>query len=722
MASDVGAPPLADVRVLDRTTEIAGPYCTKLLADAGADVVKVEPDGGDPLRRWRSGALFEFLNRAKRADPLEGWRPHILVVDERVDVAALHAADPALVVVTITPFGTDGPWADRPATEFTLQAWCGSTGNRGLPEAPPIAAGGRIGEWVTGTYAAVGALAALREARRSGHGDHVDVAMLDCMAITMAPYPTVYASFLGWPDVTGTMRTIEVPSIEPTKDGFAVFTTNSAQQFADFLVMIGRPDLLEDSGLVKVHTRFARRAEFLEHVHRYTEARTTAEVLEDAAEYRVPSGPVHNGATVTEFEQFVARGVFEDLDGFVQPRIPYRISGPPAPPATLQARPSPWQLPLTGLRVVDCTGWWAGPAVTHMLGCLGADVIKVEAAARPDGMRLTSTRYPPAEQWWEWGPIFHAVNTGKRSLTLDLTTPEGARVFEALLETADLFVENYTPRVMEQFGFDWDRVHALNSRLIMVRMPAFGLDGPWRDRTGFAQTMEALTGLAWVTGPADGPPVLVRGAGDPIAAMHGVVAVFVALSERDGDGIGRLVESTMVEAVLNVAAEQVVEYRATGEVLGRTGNDGPPGVVQGVFRAAGEDVWLALTAATEPQTSALGALLGGAALADWSAARDVDEAVTTLLDAGIPAAAVVPAREIGANAQLQHRHLFEDEHHPVTGVHPIPSLPFRFGRVERWTPRPSPTLGQHNDELLTELGFAADIQSLRSRSVIGDHL
>src|SRR4029077_13279631 len=170
---------LHGARVLDRTTQIAGPYCTKLLADAGADVVKVESPGGDPLRGWRSGGLFEFLNASKRsvfgsdADLVEG--ADVLVADERLDVAPLRAATPSLVVVTITPFGCDGPWAGRPATEFTLQASCGSIGNRGLPDEPPLAAGGRIGEWLAATYAALCSIAALREARRSGVGEHVDV-------------------------------------------------------------------------------------------------------------------------------------------------------------------------------------------------------------------------------------------------------------------------------------------------------------------------------------------------------------------------------------------------------------------------------------------------------------------------------------------------------------------------------------------------------------------
>src|SRR4029453_15942904 len=180
-------------------------YCTKLLADAGADVVKVEPAAGDPMRSWTSGALFEFLHTSKRcvvgapgdAAVVELCTRADIVVESgppgAFDVAALQARNPATVVVSISPFGQDGPWRDRAATEFTLQAWCGSTGSRGDPERPPVAAGGRIGEWVAGTYAAVAAMAAWRTARRTGQGEHIDVALLDAMALTMNTYTSVFA-------------------------------------------------------------------------------------------------------------------------------------------------------------------------------------------------------------------------------------------------------------------------------------------------------------------------------------------------------------------------------------------------------------------------------------------------------------------------------------------------------------------------------------------------
>ncbi len=546
---------LNGVRVVDCTTEIAGPYCSKLLADAGADVVKVEPPAGDPLRHWGSGALFEYLNASKRSvrgEALElATSADILVSGQRVDAAALWAENPSLVVVVITPFGCTGPWSDRPSTEFTLQAACGSIGQRGLPDLPPLSAGGRLGEWLSGTYAALGAVAAHREAVRSGVGELIDVAMLDCMAVSMVTYPSVFASFAGWPKAAGTGRTIEVPSIEPTQDGYFVVTTNSAQQFQDFLLMIERPDLMDDPDLPQVAKRFRRREEFLSAVHQYTTQHTTAEVLEAAALLRIPAGPLLNGSTMTEFEQFVARWRLRARSLRTVPPTPRSLSCLGRGAAAVRRRPgsrsarridrlgaSPgdrqwrqnrhgtrvdddgWRLPLAGVRIVDCTAWWAGPVTTAALAALGADVIKVESLTRPDNMRFASTRPSSEDRWWEWGPIFHAANTGKRGVTFDLSRPEGAEMLERLLRTADILVENFTPRVMEQFGFDWDRVHALNGELIMVRMPAFGLDGPWRDRTGFAQTMECLTGMSWLTGFADGPPVLVRGACDPLAGMH----------------------------------------------------------------------------------------------------------------------------------------------------------------------------------------------------------
>jgi len=790
---------LDGMRVVDLSTEIAGPYCTKLLADAGADVVKVELPGGDPLREWRSGALFEFLHTSRRSVTGAPDDEHVLELCAVADIVVesgppgqwrsrgleaggVRERNPGLVVVSLTPFGQDGPWAEWAATEFTLQAWCGSIATRGLPEAPPVAAGGRIGDWVSGTYAAVAALGAWLQATRTGRGEHIDVAKFDCMALTMNTYTSVFAEFLGWPPMRRPTRSIEIPSIEPSKDGYVAFTTNSAQQFADFLLLIGRPDMIEDADLANAMGRFKRRDETLAMSHAHTLERTTAELLEEATLLRIPSGPVGNGAVVTGFDQFVESGTFvENPRGrFVQPRVPYRISDLESRPFTASpdlgehdgtidwaprdrapidlpgvartgaARndsPGVDDRPLAGLRVLDCTAWWAGPAATHMLACLGADVIKVESVTRPDLMRYTSTKRPPADRWWEWGPLFHGANINKRGITVDLTRPEGRDLLLRLSESADVLLENFTPRVMEQFDLGWDVLHERNPRLVMVRLPAYGLSGPWRERTGFAQTMEAITGMAWVTGWPDGPPLLPRGACDPLAAMHAVFATMLALRDRAASGEGHLVEVTMIEAALNIAAEQVVEYGATGTLLGRNGNRGPNAAPQNLYPCAGDEEWLALAIATDEQWAALRKVLDEPAwatdhaldtamgrfaahdaidehLGRWCEAQDARELAEMLASHGIPAGYVEDARNIAHNPQLDARGFLEVEEHPVTGPHPIPMVPFRYdGRAGRtWTYRASPTLGEHNDEILGgELGLTADeLAALRAESIIGE--
>jgi crotonobetainyl-CoA:carnitine CoA-transferase CaiB-like acyl-CoA transferase len=773
VSAGTNARPVLDrVAVLDRSTGIAGSYCTKLLADAGADVVKVERGEGDPLRRHGTGALFEFLNASKRSvtdDAGLAASADVLVCNEPPTEAELCDADPALVVVTITPFGLRGPWVGRPWTEFTLQAACGSTGNRGLPERPPLAAGGRIGEWVAGTYAALGALAASGEARRSGQGELVDVAILDCMAVTMTTYPSVFASFFGWPPLSGTGRSIQIPSIEPSSDGCVVFTANSAQQFEDFLVLMERPDLLEDRELAMVGKRFARRTEFLEAVRRHTRTRTSAELLEEAAAFRIPAAPVLDAAGVLAFEHFAARGVFTPSPSgrFAQPRVPYRIDGVPSRPFApapdrgaddgavrwrgrvargASAGQEKWRLPLDGLKVVDLTAWWAGPTATLALAALGAEVVKVESVARPDQMRLSATRHPPTDAWWEWGPIFHAANISKRDVTLDLRSEEGLTLLGRLIDTADVLVENFTPRVVDHFGLDFESLRARNPGLIMVRMPSFGLDGPWRDRTGFAQTMEAVSGLAWRTGFEDDLPTLVLGVCDPLAGAHAAYATLLALRARERTGEGMLVESVMVESALNVAAEAIVEHGAGGPAPRRLGNRGPDAAPQGLYPGSAEDSWVAIAVETDAQWDALVATLGAPAWATdealhtaagrrarhdvldehlraWTADRTAEDSATALSAAGVPAEVVIAARDVVHNPQLADRGLFEVEDHPVTGAHLVPTLPFRFGRVASWLRAPSPTLGQHNDDVLAAIGVDADERdALRDRAVIGERL
>ncbi len=406
---------LQGLRVLDLSDGVAGAYCTKLLADAGADVVRVEGSTSRHQGPWAAPGLFDYLATSKRSVSTARGRElvraaDIVIAGSDFAVDAARSESPTLVVVTISPFGRSGPWAGRAASEFTLQAACGSIGGRGLPGKEPLAAGGRLGEWLAGLYSAVGALALCIHASHRGTGDHADVAVLDCMAVGMVTFPSVFAEFAtscGRPPMGAASRRIEVPSIEPTSDGFVNFTTNSAQQFADFALLIGHPELAGDERYARMTPRFEHRDEFWAMTRAYTTTRTTAQVLEEAGVLRIPVAPVLDGSSIPQFEQFVARGVLVDHPSgrFRQPRVPYRIDGL-APPAfrsvaepgehddevEWEPRPVPAPvnddaLPLDGVRVVDLTSWWAGPCATQVLGFLGADVIKVESTVRPDLMR-----------------------------------------------------------------------------------------------------------------------------------------------------------------------------------------------------------------------------------------------------------------------------------------------------------------------------------------------
>ena len=676
---------------------------------------------------------------------------------------------PALVRLSISPFGRRGPYADRPWTEFTLQAESGSLGRRGLPSQPPVQAGGRITDWVGGTFAAVAALAAVQRAQHLGQGEDIDFSLHECLTIAGCTYADLMQRLSGQP-LRIPHRTVEIPSIEPTANGWVGFNTNSRAQYQAFLNLIERPDLLDDAELASVAGRKSRMDEWNELVRSYTRAHPTEEIVSRASRLRIPVAPVCDGASVVEHEHFRARGVFvNNPDGtFIQPRPPYLINGsspeirskaPSLGEHTGRIEPRPGDrptrssteragLPLEGVRVLDCTAWWAGPTATQMLANLGADVIHLESIQRIDGMRMIALIFGPRECWWEQSTVYLSANTNKRNLTLDLANPVGLDLARKLIASCDVVVENFSPRVFEKFGLGWDAVHELNPRTILVRMPAFGLDGPWRDNVGFAQTMEQISGMAWITGHVDDQPRIPQGPCDPLAGMNAAFATLVALAEREVTGEGSLVEGPMVEGALNAGAEQIVEYSAYGALMQRQGNRSPWASPQGVYACRGVEQWLALSVATDEQWGALVEILGrpawasdpslatvegrrsaedriDAALGAWAADQELEAAVSRLVAAGVPAAPVVDSRLTSHHPQLLARNFYETVDHPVVGSQPLSTVPFRFASRERtgepWLRRRAPLLGEHNSEILQEiLGLTdEDLASLDKQGVIG---
>ena len=681
----------------------------------------------------------------------------------------IHRVHPHLTVTAITPFGLDGPWKDRPATEFTLQAWSGGIVGlgRGSADRAPVYVGGQVGDYLAGAYASVATMAS----RMRGAAELIDLSMLEAQILGLTYYPVTYYEMLGrpWRDA----RRLTVPGIARAKDGLIDIGCGTAQQWFDLCAMTGHQDWIDEESPLSITEQANENSDEL---YAWVESQTVDEIRDLATAFRIPNAPVANGANVESLDQFQARGSFiaNPRDGFSQPGPPYRMQPaqlrPPQPAPRLgehteqyrrngrmgrekagfDAQTSVSALPFEGLRVLDMTTFWAGPSCTHMLAMLGAEVIHVESTRRPDGTRLIAGIPITEDQWWEKSPIFSGLNTNKKGLTLNLQSDAGRELLMRLIATCDVIVENFTPRVVDQIGLDFAAVQAVRPDAIMLRMPGFGLDGPWRDNPAFAYVIEAASGISWLTGYPDRNPYEPYSVGDPNAGVHALNALLLALEHRRRTGEGVLIEAAMVDAALNIAAEQVIEHSAYGALLQRAGNRGPAAAPQNLYRTneidefGRRDCWVAVAVATDEQWAGLLDALGrpdwatdpalatadgrrqhhdliDEHLAAWCAERTGDEIVGALWEHDVPVAKVMQPHRQTELPQLAARGFFEDVDHPVNARTPHSTLPFTSSRgPDRVHVRPAPLLGQHNHEVLSELGLSdKDIDELEAQGVIG---
>jgi crotonobetainyl-CoA:carnitine CoA-transferase CaiB-like acyl-CoA transferase len=705
-----------DLRVVDLTSGIAGAYCAKLLTDLGADAVFANRVD-DPL--------FTYLrtSQAYAPDP-EPWlvAADLVIVSEPGRAPA--GTDP-LVTVSITAVGHGGPDDGLVCSEEVLQARSGSLANHGHAHLPPLTVAGNLGEYVTGAFAALGAVTAWRRASRTGTPEVVDVSMLEALQMTFVTAPTLMARFPG--GRPSRSRWVMIPGNEPSGDGrYVGITTVTSQQWQALARVMGREDMAEDRELGTMFGRFVRAEEVNPALNAFTTAHTADEIVAACVDARIPATVVGNGAELAKFDHLREREVFvpQPDEQWIRPRAPFRFHGVPdrkleAPreadpasawPKSVRARMADavGERPLAGIRVVDFTAFWAGPVSTAWLAAMGADVIKVEAIQRPDGIRFSAALRPDQDPlFYEKSVLFHASNLGKRGITLDLGHPDGLDIVKRLVAGADVIVENFTPRVLEQFGLDYEVARATRPDIVMVRMPAFGLTGPWRNRPGFAQTMEQLTGMAWATGYEGGPPIIPGGLVDPMVGAHAALATVAALEHRDRTGEGQLVEIALVEVATAVTADQVIRYSIDGTMVDRRG-------AGGVYQTLGDDDWVAVDRRQDP--------LPPAERAAWCATRTAEDAASQLRALGIAAQAMVRGYETLADPQMQARGFFEPIDNPLVGRQEYPSWPVRMsaGPPRFWTGR-APTLGEHNEEVLREIGVTdEEMERLRDERVIGN--
>lgn len=652
---------LDDLRVLDLSTGVAGPFCGRLLAGFGADVLKIEPPGGeegrdlpplfDGVQGPERSAFFRWLNAGKRMTELnvrsvDGAnelrrlaRLADLVIESfgpgRLDQLfagehELSQINPGLIVVSLSPFGREGPWRDRPLDDLTAYALSGWADLNGRPGREPLKGSGYQASFQAGISAFIAALGALVHRDRSGEGQQVDVSLLDATVASFAP-ALLAAQYEGEPlrprppDFTG--------GPVPAADGYFALTLSRGHFWRDAMNELGLPELAFDERFYEPSYRQQHAKEVASIVEGRIAKRGVRELFDALARLRVVCGMVLSTADLYTNEHVAARGFMQRLsrpDGgsVLAPGAPFRMSRTPwreelrfarlgehtqstlaepfparnstakltSIPAAPPSRVSAQHGPLDSVRCVVLTQAWAGTFATELLGLLGADVIQIEALSRPDSwrggyggsIRTALREIPTAVHPWNCSALYNSVNLNKRALTLDLSRPEGIETFRQLVLSADVVAENFTPRVMHNLGIDYAALTKLRPDVILLSMSAFGATGPYANIPGIGGTIEPMSGMSSLLGYPDGPPI---NSGqmypDPVAGYFGAAAVLVALHERERSGEGQYIDLSMQDTSMTFIADALLEFAANGRVRPRMGNRHPTIAPHNVYLCAG---------------------------------------------------------------------------------------------------------------------------------------
>jgi len=397
---------------------------------------------------------------------------------------------------------------------------------------------------------------------------------------------------------------------------------------------------------------------------------------------------------------------------------------------------TPQRLPLEGVRVIELGMVFVLPVATMPLAALGADVIKVEAASRPDSVRWgPQPDNVPRPDGYNHGAHFQMLNRNKRGLTLDLTRPEGRDLLLRLVAKSDVVAENFTPRVLKNLSLTYDDLRAVNPRIILLSSTGFGQTGPWKDYRAYGPNTEAVDGLMHLTGYPDGPPVRAGAGGmgvaftDASGGFYGTFAILAALERRQRTGEGTWLDLSHYEAGVATIPEAVIDFAMNGRVQVRDGNRDPVRAPQGCYPCAGDDRWVAISVADDAAFRALASIMGSPGLADerrfctadarrehhdelddvvsaWTTSRRATDIETSLQAAGVEATAVSTPRDVWFDAQLAHRRFFETVPAPESAaeIGPRPHIrPVWKSGMPRAPLRRAPEFGEHNRETLGEL-------------------
>lgn len=383
---------------------------------------------------------------------------------------------------------------------------------------------------------------------------------------------------------------------------------------------------------------------------------------------------------------------------------------------------------LSGIKVLELGQLIAGPFAAKMLGEFGAEIIKIEPPGKGDPLRNWRLLHEGTSVWWE------VQSRNKKSLSLDLRRSEAQDLIRRLVADVDVLIENFKPGTMEAWGLGWDDLHAINPRLVMLRVSGYGQTGPYRDRPGFGAIGEAMGGLRFLSGEPGRTPVRVGvSIGDSLSALHGVIGILLALRARDLTGQGQMIDVALYESVFNMMESLLPEYSVFGEIRQAAGSSLPGIAPSNAYRCRdnkyvliagnGDSIFKRLMSVVgRPDLADLPALADNsgrvrhvtmldAAISAWTGEHDLEDVLAALNEGGVPAGSIYDVADIAADPHYRARDMILDGTLPdgtpiqVPGI--VPKLSATPGTIASSAPR----LGQHTDDILEGLGIDSEVRA-----------
>jgi crotonobetainyl-CoA:carnitine CoA-transferase CaiB-like acyl-CoA transferase len=784
------------VRVLDLSSGNADAV-TRLFADLGADVLKVEPPGGNMAREelpTLAGTSISFAvhNANKRSamlDPLDVNDCRVfddlvayadIVVDSGLDglagafgtpAAELATRYPHLVVLSITDFGATGPRSSWRATDPVLYAMCGSLSRSGPTTGTPVLPPDGIASATAAVQAAWAALVAYYNRLRCGTGDYIDFSRFDAVVMALDPVFGAHGQAAagirragGW---RGRPKNQDAYPIYPCKDGFVRLCVLAPRQWRGLRRWLGEPEHFQDPKYDALGARFAAWPEISVLVRALLAEHTMKDLVAAGQAHGVPIAAVLPPSWVLGSEHFQAVGAITDAElvpgvrtsvptgyfvvdgqrsGFRDP-APVPGQDEPCWLADPPAVPSPsgkvGDHPLAGLRILDLGVIVAGGELSRLFGDLGAEVIKVESADYPDGLRQARAGDAISE-------TFAWTHRNQLGFGLDLRSAEGKEIFRRLVEEADAVFANFKPGTLASLGFSYDTLRGINPRIVLAGSSAFGNTGPWSTRMGYGPLVRAATGVTrlWTSDDPETQPDTGRHAfydattifPDHVVGRVTAVAALAALIHRDRTGSGAHVHVSQAEVVVNQLDTLYVTRAALAAGIPRIRDDTS---LHAVYPCAGDDEWCVISIQSDSEWRGAASIFdhpqwaddprfatGEARLANrrelvelvsaWTRMRTPVRAAELLQSAGIAAGPMNRPPDILEDPQLIERKVYCDMVHPLID-RPLPaetgSAPFR--NIPPAPQRPAPLTGQDTVEICRNL---LGMSTQETERLIHDHV